>query len=210
MQEIQQAAARLIEAFNESLPANAGPLVTITNTETGAVLNGMLVDPRDGVTPIAIPVENLVMMTIGESKVLLVGASPTGEPLDVVDGVLQVGPGGVLSIVLSGLPANARGEAALFSDPILLGSFVTSDEGTFAGQFAVPANVTEGSHTLVVAVEDTTISIGVQATEPMSQLPPGTLPVTGDGRSDALLVAALWLLVFGVLAGAARRRNWVY
>ena len=67
-----------------------------------------------------------------------------------------------------------------------------------------------GSHTLVVAVEDTTISIGVQATEPMSQLPPGTLPVTGDGRSDALLVVAMWLLVFGVLAGAARRRNWVY
>ena len=210
VQEIQQAAARLIEAFNESLPANTGPLVTITNTDTGAVLNGLLVDPRDGVTPIAIPVENLVMMTIGESKVLLVGASPTGEPLDVVDGVLQVGPGGVLSIVLSGLPANARGEAVLFSDPILLGSFVTSEDGTFAGQFAVPANVTEGSHTLVVAVEDTTISIGVQATEPESQLPPGTLPVTGDGRSDALLVAAMWLLVFGVLAGAARRRNWVH
>lgn len=196
---VQQAAASLVAEFTASLPQNATSPVSISNTSTGAVINGLLVNPQKSSTAIAVPVENVLMMTVGNVRLLLVGASPTGEPVSLKDGVLRVGPGGILSIALAGLPANSQGEAVLFSTPKLLGSFTTSADGAFSGQFTVPAGMESGAHSLLVKVGASTVSIGVRLDSSL------TMPSTGLDVNSILMLAMV-LLVAGFFSNLVSRR----
>lgn len=74
---LQQAGEQLIDEFNSGAPAGTDPLVTITNTDTGAVVNGLLVDPQDGETPVDVPVEDVVLVTTPESNVLFAAGGLT-------------------------------------------------------------------------------------------------------------------------------------
>lgn len=196
---VQQAAASLVAEFTDSLPQNAASPVSISNTSTGAVINGLLVNPRKSSTAIAVPIENVVMMTVGSTRLLLVGAAPTGEPVSLKDGVLRVGPGGILSVAMAGLPASAQGEAVLFSSPTLLGSFTTSADGTFSGQFTVPSGMESGSHSLVLKVGSSTLSIGVRLDSSLS------MPSTGMDVYS-LLALVMLLLASGILTRLVSRR----
>lgn len=196
---VQQAAAELVAEFRTSLSQNATAPVSVTNTATGAVINGLLVNPRNGVSAISVPIENVVMMNVGSARLLLVGASPQGDPLNLLNGTLRVGPGGILSVAMAGLPANAQGEAVLFSTPTLLGSFTTSAEGTFSGQFTVPSGMENGSHSLVLKVGSSTMSLGVQLDNSLS------MPSTGI-EVDSLLILVMLLLASGIFTRMVSRR----
>jgi hypothetical protein len=190
---VQQAAASLVADFKISLPQNATAPISLTNTTTGAVINGLLLNPRNTSTAIAVPVENVVVMTVGSTRLMLVSATPDGKPLDLASGTLRVGPGGILSIAMVGLAVNAPGEAVLFSEPTLLGSFTTSSSGTFSGQFTVPSQMNDGSHTLLVKVGASTVSIGVQLDESLS------MPSTGV-NINSLLILAMLLMFAGLFS----------
>ena len=196
---VQQAAAALLAEFQSSLSQNVTAPISVTNTATGAVISGLLVNPRNGVNAISVPIENVVMMTVGSTRLLLVGAAPTGEPVSLKDGVLRVGPGGILSVAMAGLPASAQGEAVLFSSPTLLGSFTTSADGTFSGQFTVPSGMESGSHSLVLKVGSSTMSIGVRLDSSLS------MPSTGMDV-DSLLALVMLLLASGILTRLVSRR----
>lgn len=200
---VQQAAASLIASFVQSSSSVKSAQVSVNNTTTGAAITGLLVDPRDGVTPVAVPVENVVIMTVGNSKFLLAGASSTGDPLDLDGGTLRVGAGGVISVALNGLPANAPGEAVLFSRPTLLGSFTTSADGLFSGQFTVPQGLENGAHSLVIKVGNTTASFGIRVDNSVAQS--DAMPNAGTNTMSVLLVALL-LVFSGVMTRSIRRR----
>lgn len=196
---VQRAAATLIAEFKSSLPQNVRAPVSIANTATGAVVNGLLVNTRNGVSAVPVPIENIVMMTVGSAKLLLVGALPNGDPLSLRDGILLVGPGGILSVAMVGLPTNAPSEAVLFSTPTLLGSFTTSADGTFSGQFTVPFGIESGAHSLLLKMGDSTVSIGVRVDSSL------TMPSTGVGVNSYFVLVML-LLATGALTRMVGRR----
>ena len=108
-------------------------------------------------------------------------------------------PGGVISIVAAGLPPGARGEAVLLSTPRLLGSFTVGADGVLSAQFMVPADVDLGAHTVVLAVDGVTTSLGVQAVAASTAaLQAGLLLTTGAGV-DLLAVLVLLVALGGLL-----------
>jgi LPXTG-motif cell wall-anchored protein len=207
--EVQAAAQELVDAFNAAAPAGTEPLVTVTNTDTGAVVNGVLVDPRDGVTPVPVPVEDVLMVSAADMKVLLAAATDAGVPEEVTGGVLEVAEGGVVSALAYGLPNGVAGEVVIFSTPTLLGSFTTGGDGSFAGQLTLP-ELEPGAHTLVLTAGGVTSSLGLMVAARDGGLPtptPGVLPSTGGDVDGLLLMAAAMFMVLGVVV-LTRRRLW--
>jgi LPXTG-motif cell wall-anchored protein len=211
---IQQAGAALLAEFNEAAPDGSEPLVTLTNTPTGAVVNGILVDPRDGITPVPVPVEDVVLLSFRELSsqqvnVLLAAGSDEGEPSVVAGGLLEVTDGGVVSTVAYGFAPSTAGELVIFSSPQLVGSFTTGTDGSFAGQFTIPAGLAPGEHTLVLIAGNATTSLGLLvaadgSAEIFDPSQPGALPSTG-GDVSSVLVLAIALMMLGLLIATRRR-----
>jgi alpha-tubulin suppressor-like RCC1 family protein len=213
----------LVDEIIDGVRGDAVPPVSIVDTPAGAMVRGVLVDPRDGVTPIAVPVEHVVMVMAGDLRVLLVAADANGAPAPVAGNVLEVTNGGVVSALAYGLPANAAGELVVFSNPVLLGTFTTRGDGSFNGQFTVPPGLEPGEHTLVLAASGVTASLGLlvrdqQAVDPGVLVDPAApmpgadaLPATGRDPRIAVLLATFMLFI-GALAvtrwpRASRRSN---
>jgi hypothetical protein len=209
VQEVQRAGAELVASFNAGAPDGSTPLVTITNTDTGAVANGVLVDPRDGTTSVPVPVEDLLLMSAQDIRVLLAAASADAVPQKVQSGVVTVLPSGVVAALAHGFDPSTPGEVVVFSTPTLLGSFTTDTEGTFTGQMTLPADIEPGPHTLVLVTGTVTTSLGlmVEADGSFTVGPeiPGTLPTTGASRVSSVLMLAVMLVLAGVLARPRRR-----
>lgn len=206
---IQQAGAALVAEFNEAAPDGVEPLVSVTNTDTGAVVNGVLVDPRDGVTPVPVPVEDVLVVSAPDTKVLFAASTDAGAPEEVTGGVLEVSEGGVVSAIAYGLPDGAAGEVVIFSTPTLLGSFTTGADGSFAGQVTLP-ELAPGAHTLVLTAGGVTSSLGLTVAAGGGALPtpvPSELPSTGGEPEVVLLVVAVMFMVSGVVL-VSRRRLW--
>jgi LPXTG-motif cell wall-anchored protein len=210
VQSVQRAAEQLVDEFLVAAPPGAEPLVSLLETDTGAVLIGVLVDPRTGAT-IPVPVENVVLVTAGNLRVLLAGADDMGRPAPVSNGVLEVTDGGVVSAVAYGLPPRASGEVVMFSTPRLLGTFTTDDDGSFAGQMTLPDGLDPGAHTLVLAAGGLTSSLGLlvkaqgDVASPTVPTPgPGQLPTTGEAPHTSLLLA-LVLISLGMVLATRRR-----
>jgi LPXTG-motif cell wall-anchored protein len=220
---IQRAGAALIDEFNSLTPAGSEPLVTLTNTPTGAVVNGVLVDPRNTRRPVPVPVEDVVLVSASDTKVLLAAATADAKPERVTRGVVTVKPSGVVAALAQGFDPSTPGEVVLFSTPTLLGAFTTDTNGVFTGQMNLPADIEPGRHTLVLATGTVTTSLGllIEAdgsaviegpTDPTvdddatdNTPAPGVLPATGRGGSSTLLVlATLMMLTGGVIL--VRRR----
>jgi hypothetical protein len=207
---VQQAAAALVEVFNAAVPEGAAPLVTVTNTDTGAVVNGVLVDPRDGVTPVPVPAEDVVVLSAAEIKVLFAAASGDAVPSDASGAVLEVSEGGVISAVAYGFPSSVPGEVVIFSTPTMLGSFTIGADGSFAGQMGLPAGLESGDHTLVLTAGGVTTSLGLKvAGDGSASLAPlptiETLPSTGTSHDPTL-----WMLLVtlgGLMVWISRRRH---
>lgn len=206
---VQEAAAELVASFTADAPAGAAPLVTVTNTDTGAVVNGVVVDPRDGVTPVPVPAEDVVLLSAAETRVLFAAASGEAVPAEAPGAVLEVSEGGVISAVAYGFPASVPGEVVIFSTPTLLGTFTIGDDGSFAGQLGIPEGLEAGEHTLVLTAGGVTTSLGLVvagdgSTEIVPQPEVGTLPATGADHDPAWLV--LLLAIGGLMVLVSRRR----
>lgn len=80
---VQRAGEQLLNTFLEAAPAGAAPLVTLTRTATGAVFSGVLVDPRQVERPVPVPVEDVVVIKGGDTRVLVAAIGRNGLPQPV-------------------------------------------------------------------------------------------------------------------------------
>ena len=166
------------------------PRVEVVETDTGAQLTGVIVDPRDGVTPVPVPVEDVRVVEVGDTRVLLAAADYRGAPARVVNGVLEVTEGGAVAALASGLPAGAPGEVVVLSTPQLMGSFTSDASGRFAGQLELPDGLEPGPHTVVLTSGGITVSLGVIVNAdpdvlPVRALDTRTGTAAGEGRIAA-------------------------
>ena len=110
-------------------------------------------------------------------------SSPPSEPTvigtpvtDIVGELLWAGdlfPGAAVEISGRGYAPGATFDIELHSDPVWLGSFTTDNQGRFAADVAIPTDIPEGDHTLVIAYDGTVVSetpVTVGAAEPEETL----------------------------------------
>lgn len=189
------------------LPAGLTPPVAVQATPTGAVISGLLTNPATG-APSVVPVQNIVMVQGDGTALMLASAGANGSSAALgADGVLMLAPGGRVGAAMAGFPAASEGQIQLFSTPTLLGRFITDANGVFAGDFAIPAGLLSGRHTLVFTVGGMSQSVEVVVS---GDAPGGRLPATGTDGS-ATVVWALVLLAVGVLlVFTRRRRRWTW
>ena len=154
--------------------------------------------------PLAVPVED-VLLIVNQSIALMVGgADGTGDPANIAfDGVLEFGEGGYVAVLAYGLTPGAAGEVVVMSTPRLLDSFTVDTDGGVAVQAEIPSDLEAGEHTVVVAIDGQSASLGFRV------LPEGTLPSTGqDGTPFPVAVLVLAVGGLGMLM-VTRRRNTV-
>jgi hypothetical protein len=208
VQAIQEAAADLVEMFLGE--GESDLVISVTNTPTGATITGLLLDPRDGETAVAVPAEDVVLIAGGNLRVLLSAADTQGQPAKLVEGRLEVTDGGAVSALATGLPAGVVGEVVLFSTPTLLAGFTTSAQGSFAGQVDLPAGIEPGPHTVVLLAGEMSSSLGVVVLASIDEatpvVAPSVLPAAGAGVG-MLPWLLLMLFVGGALILTARRER---
>jgi alpha-tubulin suppressor-like RCC1 family protein/outer membrane protein OmpA-like peptidoglycan-associated protein len=159
IKQIQKAADELVDDLNDLLPEGQTPPVSIDKTETGAVLNGVATVP--------VPVEDVKVVKVQESALLVAGTDVTGTKAASSDsgGVLEIVDGGKVATVAYGLIPGANGELYVMSNPILLDNFKVGENGTFKRQAQLPASLPAGDHTIVVATTRMTVSLGLKVRE---------------------------------------------
>jgi hypothetical protein len=120
------------------------------------------------------------------------------------DGNLRVTSTDSLVVDATGFGPEEEVEAWLFSEPTNIGAITTDEKGRAQGMFAVPANLTEGEHRLVLksassAGEETVIALGLIA---------GAENTGASGTSVAVgIVIGLALLVGLLIPVVIRRRS---
>lgn len=198
---LQTLAQDMVAAVQAVLGQGATLPITIQNTSTGATVTGLVTDPVTGL-PLAVPVED-VLLVVNDTLALMVGgADGAGDPANIAfDGVLEFGEGGYVAVLAYGLTPGVSGEVVVMSSPRLLKSFAVGADGGVAAQAQIPTDLAAGDHTVVVTVGDQAASLGFRV------LAPGLLPSTG-GDSTPLPWAVLVLAAgaFAVLT-VTRRRN---
>jgi hypothetical protein len=131
-------------------------------------------------------------------------------------------PGQVVVFIGTGFAAHSTVTISIYSDPIVLGTVVTDENGDFSKPITIPPGLEEGAHTAVaqgVAPDGTErsmkLAIAVAAEAP-AQGPGSTpdpapgggqLPVTGVNISTILLAGLLSLTTGTALMAATRRRR---
>jgi len=200
---LQALAEDMVAAVQAVLGEGVTLPITVTNVDTGATISGLVTDPVTS-EPLAVPVED-VLLIVNESIALMVGgADGTNNPANIAfDGVLEFGEGGYVAVLAYGLTPGAAGEVVVMSTPQLLDTFTVDTDGGVAAQAAIPADLAPGEHTVVVAVDGKSASLGFRV------LSAGTLPVTGGSSSlpSALAVLLAAVGAFGVLVVSRRRHT---
>jgi LPXTG-motif cell wall-anchored protein len=203
IQEIRSDAQQLLNLFNSYLPAGESPRITLQDTPRGASFVGLLVDPANPGVSIPVPAEFVVVITTPSGAMMMAGLNNSGNPSSVTtNGVLQVARGGYIGVSTTGMPQSSAGQMLIMSTPRVVGEFVTSSSGSFAGQAKVPTNLPTGGHSLVVKADWFAASFGFVVTLPV----PVKLPATGANSNDHVRYAALFVLI-GVAVLFARRRR---
>jgi len=198
--EIQAAGASLIATFLASLPQGATSNVGVTNTSTGAVVTGLARDSEGNA--VDVPVEEVLLVTTSSSALLFAGVNASSAIANFsASGVLEIGPGGVINVAGSGLPASGVAELVVMSTPRLLKSFSAGSDGTFADRAALPSDLAAGDHTVVLAGSGIYMAVGITV-EAL------TLPTTGVGSAGTggTLVFVLFAAVFAAVVLLGRRR----
>jgi LPXTG-motif cell wall-anchored protein len=173
--------------------------ITVTNTSTGATITGLVSDPVTG-EPLAVPVED-VLLIVNQSIALMVGgADGANNPANIAfDGVLEFGEGGYVAVLAYGLTPGAAGEVVVMSTPRLLDTFAVGADGGVAVQSQIPSDIAPGDHTVVVAIDGQSASLGFRV------LSPGVLPSTGSESPVSYAVLVLALGAFAALMVTRRR-----
>ena len=196
---IQAAGADLLNQFNAALPVGATPAVSITNTPTGAVFNGVLVSPTTGAN-IPVPVDDVVVIKSVQAAVMIAAADTADQPANIdANGILVANTGGTVGAVAYGFGASTPGELVIMSTPRLLGTFTTDANGAFIGQVTLPLDLVVGDHTVAIVTNQLAASLGVRID------PAATLPTTGSSAHLGLI--ALWMSVIGVGVFVISRRR---
>ena len=194
---LQDAANRLVGGLDALLPSGATPPVVVANTDTGAVVNGL-------VTNVPVPIEDVTVVKVANQAVLVAGVNRNGTgvaPIGESKGP-EIDEGGQVAAIAYGLSPGEQGEFIVMSSPILLGTFSVRADGTFRQQATLPSGLPVGSHTLVVATPRVVVGFGFTVTAAVN------LPTTGASRSsipDSLVLTLLTAGVFLLLVG--RRRS---
>lgn len=198
---IQTAGADLLNQFNAALPVGVTPTVSITNTPTGAVFNGVLVSPTTGAN-IPVAVDDVVVMQSSQAAVMIAAADNADLPANLdANGVLVANTGGTVGAVAYGFGASTPGELVIMSTPRLLGTFTTDATGTFIGQVTLPLDLVVGDHTVAIVTNQLAASLGVRID------PAATLPTTGASPNLGLI--ALWMSVVGLGVFVISRRRFL-
>jgi LPXTG-motif cell wall-anchored protein len=197
---LQTLAEDMIAAVQAVLGEGVTLPITVTNTDTGATITGLVSDPVTG-EPMGVPVED-VLLIVNQSLALMVGgADGTGDPANIAfDGVLEFGEGGYVAVLAYGLTPGAAGEIVVMSTPRLLDTFTVDTDGGVAVQAEIPSDLAAGEHTVVVAIDGQSASLGFRV------LPEMTLPSTGSD-STPFPVAMLVLAVGGLAMLLVTRRR---
>jgi hypothetical protein len=200
--ELQQAA----EAVAERLAAVAGGDIGIEviATDTGAELSGVFPDRN-------VPVEDVIVVDVGESATLFAARSASGDIIEVQPGaVLEVTPEGEVAVIAYGLPVGDQVELVLMSTPTLLGTFIVDASGAIETLANIPDAIGSGDHTLVVASPNVQASLGLKVSDLTgsgagAQSSERTLPAAGSSPVNGLVI--ILLAMGGLLVLAARRRR---
>jgi hypothetical protein len=200
--ELQQAA----EAVAERLAAVAGGDIGIEviATDTGAELSGVFPDRN-------VPVEDVIVVDVGESATLFAARSASGDIIEVQPGaVLEVTPEGEVAVIAYGLPVGDQVELVLMSTPTLLGTFIVDANGAIETLANIPDAIGSGDHTLVVASPNVQASLGLKVSDLTgsgvgAQPSERTLPAAGSSPANGLVI--ILLAMGGLLVLAARRRR---
>lgn len=128
-----------------------------------------------------------------------------------------VAAGQSATVTVSGFPARSPVVMELFSDPVVLGSVVTDDAGSFVAVVAVPPATEPGVHTLVVTGPGGTPRADAPLTVSRAAIVPGivnlvsglivpasgpvTVVRTGSDTAQAARVALLLVALGAVLVG---------
>lgn len=162
-----------------------------------------------GGKPMAVPVEDVLLVVNDKLALMVGGADGKNNPANIAsDGVIEFGRGGYVAVLAYGLTPGKTGEVVIMSTPKLLKSLKVADDGKLAAQAQVPKDLAPGAHTVVVTVGDQAASLGfrVLSSKTATGNSTRTLPATGSDTSMLPLVA-LVLAVGGVAVLPATRRR---
>ena len=119
-------------------------------------------------------VSNELVLTFGVAKVVIGSVDSKNEKKVLsATGVLELSPGGSLSIRAEGVWPLGEGEFWLFSDPTQLGTATANDAGRLSGNVQVPSRIEFGNHRFVVSAKDTQgnkfeLAVGLEIKETQS------------------------------------------
>jgi len=201
VQALQDLADQMIAAVQDVIGTDATLPISVTKTDTGATISGLVTDPVSGES-LAVPVED-VLLILNESLAIMVGgADGEGDPANIAfDGVLEFGEGGYVAVLAYGLTPGAAGEIVVMSTPELIDTFAVDADGGVLTQAQIPSDLAAGEHTVVVAVDGQSASLGFRV------LPQGTLPVTGSDSSTTAVLLVLVAVGSLIVLLASRRRK---
>lgn len=197
VREVQVAAKELVDDLNDLLPSGATPPAVVVNTNTGAVITGV-------VKNISVPVEDVLVVKTSDQAVLVAGVNKSGTEVAPVGkiGGPEIDEGGQVAAIAYGLNPGDSGEFIVMSTPTLLSSFTVETNGTFREQAVLPVGLAAGRHTLVVATPKVAVSFGFTIAAITE------LPATGSATSIPMGTWAFGLLFAGLcLAILVRRRR---
>jgi len=198
--QIRTQARELVNLYNSFVAPGGQSSIEVVDTDRGASVVGLLVDPNNPTVSIPVPAEFVIVVTTPTGAMILAGLNNSGTPSVVsTAGSLQVTRGGHIGISLAGMPVSSLGQLIMMSTPKVIGEFSTTSQGTLSIQVGIPSSMSSGTHSLVVKSDWFAASFGIQVTPPVS------LPATGTESETPTRYAALFVLV-GVAVLVARRR----
>ena len=145
-----------------------------------------------------------------ETLTVAVAAAPTTGAPQLTLSSASVVQGGSVTVTVIGLAAGERVRFELHSDPIVLGSAVADAQGTVRASVTIPRSAPTGTHTVVAIAAtspESSAALTVTAADSGNHAGTGPLGSTGGTIPVGLIVAAIVLLVSGVVLTAVRRRR---
>lgn len=135
-----------IEDFINSTTENISLLANEADTKKGAalIIDGKTVPVTVGTTTTS------TTMSYGEASLEVKCFDINGNPIALsAEGRFTLQRGDVVSMSATGFAPGSKINAALFSDPVALGTASTNDAGQATQQWSIPDTMTPGDHTLV-------------------------------------------------------------
>jgi len=140
--------APAIEEFLGASPEDISELVNQASSARGAAL---LVNGRPASVDVTTTTKS-TMLTFGLASLEVTCYGTDGQPIALSDeGRFTLQQGDSIAITATGFAPGSRINAAVFSDPVVLGTATTDGKGRAGQRWAVPDTIEPGDHTLVLS-----------------------------------------------------------